>query len=265
LFLSLVIHASALVSEVFCSLVRSSEIINSSTGIDGMLFPDGPEETISDIKKVGQTIDEYLKEAGSKDYSAESRVYSEDTDLQGMSSLSGKIASPEIDHSGIQSLGQSFEDTAAQVAEATLDMSSSIGDFVTEFATGLGELMSGASTFQDFGNVILKAVANFMGSLGKQLIAIGMAGIAAKALAKNPYLALAAGVALVALSAAATSALSSNPMSGGSSSSLSSGSYSGMSNGSNKLEIVGVIKGADIYWSQKQYDKQINNTTSRSR
>jgi hypothetical protein len=46
---------------------------------------------------------------------------------------------------------------------------------------------------------MLGLIANFMGDLGKQLIAVGVARSRSKAFA-NPFVAVAAGVALVALS-----------------------------------------------------------------
>ncbi len=76
-----------------------------------------------------------------------------------------------------------FANTAKRTAEvvnkAFVDMSGGISTFIEDFATGIGELMAGGNSFDDFGKMVLMSVAGFMSTLGKQLIALGVAKIAA--------------------------------------------------------------------------------------
>jgi hypothetical protein len=97
-----------------------------------------------------------------------------------------------------------------------LDLGSSIGGAITTIAEGMGEAVVGVG---NFGDTIVKALAGFARQVGETLIAIGVGMLAAKVALKNPYTAIAAGVALVALSSALTANLSkaqSNMGSGGS-------------------------------------------------
>ena len=81
------------------------------------------------------------------------------------------------------------------------------------FGELLGDIMSGqVNSFQDFGKKLLGAVAAFMKSFGQALIATATASKAFKELLiKNPVLAAAAGVALIAGSAVITNMLKTGP------------------------------------------------------
>jgi len=61
-------------------------------------------------------------------------------------------------------------------------------------------LANGTSIAEALGQSLLSSVASVLGELGKLLIATGVGMISLKTAFKNPYLAIAAGVALVALS-----------------------------------------------------------------
>lgn len=90
--------------------------------------------------------------------------------------------------------------TTAEVAAAIeVNLTGPISAALDGLATALGEAAVGVG---DFGKDILKVVANFGAQLGKILIAEGVALLAAKFALKNPYTAIAAGVALVAISSA---------------------------------------------------------------
>ena len=82
-----------------------------------------------------------------------------------------------------------------------------------DFGVLLGDIMTGQiGSFQDFGKKLLGAVAAFMKSFGQALIATATASKAFKELLiKNPVLAAAAGVALVAGSAVITNMLNKGP------------------------------------------------------
>jgi hypothetical protein len=82
-----------------------------------------------------------------------------------------------------------------------------------DFGVLLGDIMTGQiGSFESFGQKLLKAVAAFMKSFGQALIATATASKAFKELLiKNPVLAAAAGVALVAGSAVITNMLNKGP------------------------------------------------------
>jgi hypothetical protein len=94
-------------------------------------------------------------------------------------------------------------------------ISGAVQNLAANLATGLGEAIGGLiSGTQNIGGILsgmLGLIANFMGDLGKQLIAVGVASIAFKKAFANPYVALAAGVALVALSAVFNNTLKAGP------------------------------------------------------
>jgi len=86
-------------------------------------------------------------------------------------------------------------------------------DGLEAFGVLLGDIMTGqVGSFQDFGKKLLGAIAGFMKSFGQALIATATASKAFKELLiKNPVLAAAAGVALVAGSAVITNMLNKGP------------------------------------------------------
>jgi hypothetical protein len=86
-------------------------------------------------------------------------------------------------------------------------------DGLEAFGVLLGDIMTGQiGSFQDFGKKLLGSVAAFMKSFGQALIATATASKAFKELLiKNPVLAAAAGVALVAGSAVITNMLNKGP------------------------------------------------------
>jgi hypothetical protein len=103
-----------------------------------------------------------------------------------------------------------------KVKEMTLEMSGSITSAIIGIADAMGSAIVGVG---NFGDDILKVLASFARQVGETLIGIGVAMLAAKVMLKNPYTAIAAGVALVALAGALSASLSkaqSNFNSGGS-------------------------------------------------
>jgi hypothetical protein len=99
----------------------------------------------------------------------------------------------------MEGVNQAFNSLTAQGLEA--------------FGVLLGDIMTGQiGSFQDFGKKLLGAVAAFMKSFGQALIATATASKAFKELLiKNPVLAAAAGVALIAGSAVITNMLNKGP------------------------------------------------------
>lgn len=95
--------------------------------------------------------------------------------------------------------------TATELKQVAIDLGSPIGSALSGIGEALGNTIAGVG---NFGKDILKVVAGFARQLGEILISTGVAMLAAKKLITNPYTAIAAGVALVAIASAASAAIS---------------------------------------------------------
>ncbi len=140
-------------------------------------------------------------------------------------------------------------------------------DLGAEFIGALGEAIGGGN-MQDIGKNLLLSFANFMSTFGKMLITLGV-GMAAfqeslKNLFANPLVAIAAGVALIAVAGIikgsaqkAASGVSSGGSGGG-----SGGGYSSSGNLQNvTVKVEGVLKGKDIYIVSKRYVSDLNSSS----
>jgi hypothetical protein len=109
-----------------------------------------------------------------------------------------------------QEYADSFKEAMSGVNQAFNNMTA---QGLEDFGVLLGDIMTGQiGSFQDFGKKLLGAVAAFMKSFGQALIATATASKAFKELLiKNPVLAAAAGVALIAGSAVITNMLNKGP------------------------------------------------------
>ena len=111
---------------------------------------------------------------------------------------------------------------------ATIDLASSLNGAMGDLAGGIGEtlgsLLSGEGSFRSFGTMVASIFADMAINVGKMAIGTGLAvsGIKAALKSLNPYVAIAAGIALVALGSAIKGGLSS-VASGGSSGGGTSG------------------------------------------
>lgn len=99
--------------------------------------------------------------------------------------------------------------TKALSAGLSSALQNAAADVAYGFGEMLGNLMSGAGGVENFGKRVLTSLAGLLKEMGKSLIGFGTAGIALKVFAKNPYLALAAGIGLVALGTAAQNKINS--------------------------------------------------------
>lgn len=81
-----------------------------------------------------------------------------------------------------------------------------ISDLMSTVGTTLSE---GGNLFEGIGKGLLKALGGLAKSIGEQMIAFGVAGLALKKLMLNPFLSIAAGAALVALGSFASSSIGS--------------------------------------------------------
>jgi hypothetical protein len=123
-----------------------------------------------------------------------------------------------------------LEFQATQVKEIMVDMTSVVAGAFVGLGRDLGHALSGAASF---GDSFLKIVGDFATQFGEILIGIGVAELALYSSFENPYIAIAAGVALVALGTALSDLKATSPAlnPGGGGSSRSSGSTAGTVNG----------------------------------
>lgn len=98
-------------------------------------------------------------------------------------------------------LGEATESTIKRMEINLKQFVPVIADFAANIAEGLGGAIAGTSSF---GKSFLKAIANFMGQLGRQMIALGIAKLNLDKLISVPG----AGAALVAAGLALTVAAS---------------------------------------------------------
>jgi hypothetical protein len=94
---------------------------------------------------------------------------------------------------GVQS---NFIDFSDQMSQAVKQMAS---DVLVGFGEMIGALLSGTASMGDVAGALLGTIGGIAVQLGKAAIQIGVANLAIKASFKNPFTAIAAGVALVAL------------------------------------------------------------------
>ena len=130
----------------------------------------------------------------------------------------GSVAGPQI---GLAPM-QAMEDRANQIkslnneiGQSYIDMSLVINgamqDAAIGLASGLGEMMGTGEGFKGFGKMVGGVFADMAITVGRIAVATGIAvsGVKKALQSLNPYLAIAAGVALIAIGTAAKSALSS--------------------------------------------------------
>lgn len=174
----------------------------------GATSPLGPEPTISKV-----TGADFLRDTGTtvQNFRANAEYITKYIDQVNQAFLKKQ--------DGVTSWGKSFLDTTANieswgesaritmemVESKTIHLNNAITQGLSTFADSLGQAAAGVG---NFGDNILRAIAGFMRSFGEQLIALGVGAIAADVLIENPYTAIAAGIALVALAGAASAAVS---------------------------------------------------------
>jgi hypothetical protein len=172
----------------------------------------------------------------------------------GIGSIGGLpvVEIPQIDESKktafLASL-QQFNDQASQI------LSSGISNAIGDFAFGLGEALgAGANVMDTIGAALLKGIAMIANQLGQAAIAIGVGMIAIKKSFSNPFTAIAAGAALVALAGVISSQVPKITAGGGGGTSGVGQSFSGSgvntafvdSFGALDIQGTSTIKGQDI-------------------
>lgn len=171
----------------------------------------------------------------------------------------GAMPGKVTDIGNLQGQVDKAKELSKEIQGIQADLSGVTADFVASMAETIGASLSGT---QKFGQGFLKALAQFGSMFGRQLIALGFASEALKKTFSNPYVAIAAGVALVAASAAIGGSISkfnSNYGGGGG----GGGGYSGRANISGTTQTGGTvtfrIEGKDLVGTleQAQADNRI--------
>jgi len=122
-----------------------------------------------------------------------------------------------------------------EITEVMVELSRVIEDSIQSMAYGIGELIgnlaTGGDAMESFGKAVLSTFAEAAIAVGKMAIQMGLAaeGVKQALLFGNPYVAIAAGAALVALGAAVKAGMSN----------IASGSYASSSSYSQGARAVG--------------------------
>ena len=98
--------------------------------------------------------------------------------------------------------------TTGLVDQVNNILSTGISNGLSGMFANIGEAMAtGGNVMQAIGDSLVSGLGNLAKQIGEQMVAFGVAGIALKKLAMNPFLAIAAGAALVALGSFASSSI----------------------------------------------------------
>lgn len=95
-----------------------------------------------------------------------------------------------------------YKESLEEIAAVTLDLGGIISNGVASFAASIGEAFADGN-FEGLGAGLLGVMADMVGQLGQMLITAGIGMINLAALITNPFTAIAAGIAMVALASAA--------------------------------------------------------------
>lgn len=136
---------------------------------------------------------------------------------------------------------------------------------VSDLAEGLGELAVGAESSNQVFATVLQAAAGMLRQLGELAVAAGFTAIALESLLENPYTAIAAGIALIALSGAVMGTAKNIMKSGGGGSSPvrpSSNASIGNLNNNSPIMVGGTVKisGQDLWVVLSNYKSNSNYT-----
>jgi uncharacterized protein Yka (UPF0111/DUF47 family) len=212
--------------------------------------------------------------------------------LKELTKTLGEVAtSAEFAGGAVIQLENQTGQSTKKMKEGWIDLSGSISNAIIGIAESLGELISGtnaefeqakqrlgelkkgtdeyekqldvvAAARPDFGKNMINILVSFARQVGEILVGIGTAMLAAQKAISNPYTAIAAGIALIALSGALSTKLN-GAQAGFNSGSGSSGSggrsaFSAVSNSQvqdNKIIAETIIRGQDIYVVLKNYEQ----------
>lgn len=182
-----------------------------------------------------------------------------------------------LDLKPVQNTARSIETILQEMNLVVVDVTSSINSAFEDVAVGMGEffgsLASGDADLKDFGKMVAGTFADLAIHVGKIAIGAGFAvlGIKKALMSLNPYVAIAAGIALVGLGFAVKGALSNAASGGGggSMSSASSGAYTFDARSINtspqaaKVQLAGefTIRGRDLVYVVDQENNRRKQST----
>ncbi|MVZ65043.1 hypothetical protein GQF61_04210 [Sphingobacterium sp. DK4209] len=131
--------------------------------------------------------------------------------LSGLSGLSNSAitipAQIKFD-ADVSVLNEKLNSVRSTMAGIVLDVQSLVGNGISDMMSALGNTIAeGGNWMEGIGKGLLKGLAGLSKSIGEQMIAFGVAGLALKKLMLNPMLAIAAGAALVALGSIASASV----------------------------------------------------------
>ena len=131
----------------------------------------------------------------------------------GLKGLTNNVVSMPIEAkvtADFSNLNNQLSGVRTTIQTLVLDLQSVVGNGISDMMSTLGNtIANGGNWLEGIGKGILSAMGGLAKSIGEQMIAFGVAGLALKKLMLNPFLSIAAGAALVALGSFASSSIGS--------------------------------------------------------
>ena len=150
---------------------------------------------------------------------------------------------------------QKLEETQAFVDELNNIMEQGMEQFIGTVAEGLGQAIA-TGDWEAFGNAILSTIGSFFKQMGAALIAYGLAMDAFKKAFTNPFLAIAAGTALVAIGGYIGGLGSGGPQGfsgGGGGASVGATAFNVVNTNAQDQELVTRVSGRDLDFVLTKY------------
>lgn len=242
------------------TLRRVDRVAINAANIDTTAPATEEEQGMSYVDVIDGVMNDVIGRIESGKYQVES-IWDDMLDL-----VDVEWETPELDISkteeSLQKLMDDWQTAQQEMQEFTDNLSSvlesGIEDSIYSLSEGLGQLAAGGD-LQDFSANMLNQMASFAKKFGSMLIEFGVGALALRKLIMNPYTAIAAGAALVALGGIASQkAQAMTDSFTGSSSSGSSGSTSASEQNINTeltIHVVGRLDGKDILLSSERAKK----------
>ena len=149
----------------------------------------GSQNFVKDAKDTGKKAGKEL--AMSFDYSFAENVQFDPTELD-----------PANYIMDTGSTADQINEMTTNIVDATAELRSSMNALYESVGTGLANMVTGGGGLKSFFDGIISVITDFGISFGKQMIALGTASVALKAMFKNPWASIAAGIGLIAISKA---------------------------------------------------------------
>lgn len=153
------------------------------------------------------------------------------TDVKGLDAVQNVLSKPQTIPLKLELPSDEFENLRTEygdkmkpfLEEINIDIgalaSEGLSGFAESFGEAMGNMMTGENALKGFINGIVGMIANMVSNIGKMLISAGIGMINFRKLLTNPFTAIAAGAAMVALASLVKTAIGNtinNTMGGGS-------------------------------------------------